>query len=161
MSDIICYGYQTAGTEDRYMILRSDGSIEAGTRFPYMEAKIPFGYQSLVDALNRAIDAEAANNGSNAVTDKKITVAAPEVLDFDALMTEFKNILVNIPGYTDAQSGNPTTEEGKTFVSYWTPRIQEITDRYLAGKKVSQCTRAQVEQLNLIVDELNALVSCQ
>ena len=71
-------------------------------------------------------------------------------------MKEFNEIVANIPGSTDL---NQSTPEGKHFIEYWAPRITEITVKYLGtGKKVSQCTRAQVEQLSLIVDELLELV---
>ena len=52
------------------------------------------------------------------------------------------------------------TPEGKQFYEYWVPRINEITTKYLGnGKKVSQCSRNQVEQLNCIVDELKELLN--
>lgn len=156
MSDIIGYGFQAPDTKDRYMILRSDGSIDAGSRFPYMESRISFGYQSLVDALNRAIDEEEKYSGSAAVTDKRYAVAAPVELDFDKLMTEFSALIANIPGSTDTAG---ITAEGRRFIEYWAPRIQTIVEKYLGtGKKVSQCSRTQVEQLSLIIDELKELI---
>lgn len=149
MSDIIAYGYQEAETEDRYMILRSDGSVEAGTRFPYMASKIPFGYKYLVEALNKAIDEEEKHNGSDAVTSSKIVRTATAELDFDSLIGMFNETLSSL-----------MDKEGEEqFNFYWAPRIVEITERYLGkGKKVNTCTRDQVEQLCLIVDELNDLV---
>lgn len=156
MSDIIAYGYQAPGTEDRYMILRSDGSVEAGTRFPYMESKIPFGYQSLVDALNRAIDKEAEINGASAVTAERTKMPIAKELDYDELMKEFTTLIANIPGSSDTTG---ETDEGKAFAANWAPRIVAITEKYLgAGAKVTSCTRGQVEQLSLIVDELTELV---
>lgn len=154
MSDIITYGYFDPITQERYMMLRSlDGMADVGCRFQYIEPKILFGYDNLVKALNDAIDKEASIN-SGSVVDKKIEKANKE-LDFDELMKEFSDIIANIPGSTDP---NQTTEDGKKFVSYWQPRIVEITTKYLgAEKKVSQCTRNQVEQLSLIVDELKEI----
>ena len=76
-------------------------------------------------------------------------------LDFDELVTQFNTIIANIPGSADAAG---TTEEGKKFAEYWVPRITEITDKYLGkGKKVNQCSREQVEALDLIVDDLKEL----
>lgn len=157
MSDLICYCYQDAIDNERYMILRSlDGTVEAGSRFQYIAPKIPLGYNHLVEALNEAIDAEAANNGAGAVTSEKRVIKEVKELDFDDLMSQFNNIVANIPGSSDLQK---TTEEGKKFAEYWQPRIAEIISRYLgSGKKVSQCTRSQVEQLSLIVDELKEIV---
>lgn len=156
MADIIAYGYFDPITQERYMLLRSlDGMADVGCRFQYIDPKIPFGYQPLVDALNRAIDKEEEIAGSGAVTAEKRTDNTRE-LDYDVLMKEFSDIIANIPGSSDTTS---ETEEGKQFISYWVPRITEITNKYLGtGKKVSQCTRAQVEQLSLIVDEMKELV---
>ena len=157
MSDLIAYCYQDANDNERYMILRSlDGTVEAGSRFQYMEPKILLGYQSLVDALNRAIDAEEKNNGAGAVTLEKRQTKEVKELDFDELMKEFNDIIVNIPGSSDISQSTP---EGKRFAEYWQPRISEIIAKYLgSGKKVSQCTRSQAEQLSLIVDELNDII---
>lgn len=156
MSDLIAYCYQDAADNERYMILRSlDGTVEAGSRFQYMEPKILLGYNHLVDALNKAIDAEEQNNGSGAVTSKKKVATPIKELDFDDLMARFSTIVANIPGSSDIKQ---ETEEGKQFANYWQPRVTEIIERYLgAGKKVSQCTRSQVEQLSLIVDELEEI----
>lgn len=154
MADIIAYGYFDPATQERYMMLRSlDGMVDVGCRFQYIDSKIPFGYQPLVDALNRAIDKEEEMGGK--VVETKIQEVTKE-LDFDVLMKEFNEIVANIPGSTDI---NQSTDEGKQFLEYWAPRITEITTKYLGtGKKVSQCTRAQVEQLSLIVDEIKELV---
>lgn len=156
MSDIIAYGYFDPMTQERYMMLRSlDGMADVGCRFQYIEPKIPFGYKSLVDALNTAIDKEEEIAGSDAVTNDRQIIENKE-LDYDELMKEFSTIIANIPGSSDAAQ---STEEGKQFAEYWAPRITEITVKYLGtGKKVSQCTRAQVEQLSLIVDELKELI---
>lgn len=154
MADIIAYGYFDPMTQERYMMLRSlDGMADVGCRFQYIEPKIPFGYKSLVDALNKAIDKEEEMGGKVVATKAK---EENKELDFDVLMKEFNDIIANIPGSSDI---NQSTEEGKQFLEYWAPRITEITVKYLGtGKKVSQCTRAQVEQLSLIVDEMNELI---
>lgn len=156
MADIIAYGYFDPATQERYMMLRSlDGMADVGCRFQYIAPKIPFGYQSLVDALNAAIDEEEKHAGPNAVTKERVVYENKE-LDFDELIKEFNNIIANIPGSTDITQ---STDEGKQFVEYWVPRITEITARYLGtGKKVAQCTRAQVEQLSLIIDDLKEVV---
>ena len=156
MSDIIAYGYFDPITQERYMMLRSfDGMADVGCRFQYISNKIPFGYQSLVDALNAAIDEEEKTAGAGAVTTERVVYENKE-LDFDELLKEFNEIIANIPGSSDVQQ---TTEEGKQFIEYWAPRITEITVKYLGtGKKVSQCTRAQVEQLSLIIDDLKELI---
>ena len=158
MADIITYCYQDPIDQERYMILRSlDGTIEAGSRFQYMESKIPLGYTSLGEALNRAIDLEEKNNGTQAVTSKKISYQPAVELDFDQLMTKFNNIVANIPGSSD---GTAETKEGKEFKDFWQPKIVQLIEKYLGkGKKISQCNRDQTEQLSLIIDELEELTN--
>jgi len=157
MSDIISYGYFDPITKERYMLLRSlDGMADVGCRFQYIEPKIPFGYQSLVDALNKAIDKEEEISGPDAVTNKREKEIEKE-LDYDELLKEFNELIANIPGSSDTSQ---STEEGKKFMTYWVPRITEITNKYLGtGKKVSQCSRAQVEQISLVIDDLKEVIS--
>lgn len=156
MADIIAYGYFDPITQERYMMLRSlDGMADVGCRFQYIEPKIPFGYNSLVEALNKAIDKEEEIAGSGAITVNRAVYENKE-LDYDELIKEFNDIIANIPGSSDTSQ---TTAEGKEFISYWVPRITEITNKYLGvGKKVSQCTRAQVEQLSLIIDDMRDII---
>ena len=148
MADIIGYGCVDWRTGERVMYLRSnDGTIDCGTRFPYMAEKIPFSYQSLVDALNEAIDREAEMNGANAITNQKVVREEAVTYNFDEIMEDF-NVIIK------------TLSKETNFTEFWAPRITEITDKILGkGKKVSQCSREQVELLSLIVDELKAMVS--
>lgn len=157
MSDIIAYGYFDPITQERYMMLRSlDGMVDVGCRFQYIEPKIKFGYKYLVEALNTAIDKEEEISGKEYITSERPQYEIKE-LDFDDLMNQFRNIIANIPGSSDSSMATP---EGKQFCEYWVPRINEITTKYLGnGKKVSQCSRNQVEQLNCIVDELKELLN--
>lgn len=148
MSDIIGYGYQDANSDNRYLILRSDGSVEAGTRFPYMAAKIPFGYKYLVEALNKAIDEEELHSGKDAVISEKIVRPEKVELNYDELIARFNKIVSSL-----------IQENGEEkFNAYWAPRLVQLTDKFLGkGKKVNNCTRDQVEQLALIIDELEDL----
>lgn len=148
MSDIIGYGYQDANSDNRYLILRSDGSVEAGTRFPYMAAKIPFGYKYLVEALNKAIDEEELHSGKDAIISEKIVRPEKVELNYDELIARFNKIVSSL-----------IQENGEEkFNAYWAPRLVQLTDKFLGkGKKVNNCTRDQVEQLALIIDELEDL----
>lgn len=141
MSDIIAYGYQKFGTEDRFMVLRSDGAIEAGTRFPYMVREIPFGYEHLVKALNDAIDEEEKHGGK--VVETKSHEAVGVTLDYDEIMGRF-----------NVCAGKLTEKDAEKYG----PMIVEIVERHLGtGKKMSECTRNQVEAMALIVDEVETL----
>jgi hypothetical protein len=49
--------------------------------------------------------------------------------------------------------------EEDTFKTYWEPRITQVIETYLGkGAKVSQCSRDQVEALDLIVSELKEFI---
>ena len=114
----------------------------------YIEENIAADYDSLVKALNNAIDKEAQNKGNEFITDTKNEFKIEE-LDFDTVMEEFNTIVGGII--------NSNSKEDMETV--WTPKITQITEKYLGkGKKASQCTRDQVEMLNLIVLDLKELV---
>ena len=142
------YGYAhliiKEGVPIRVLTLRSfDGTIDCGSRFRYMEPEVKFSYSSLVDALNKAIDEEAKRAGKEFITDERNTSVSYEELDFDALYKECSELLKSIP---------PEKKD------YYRPRIEEIIGRNLGkGKKISQITRNQVEQLSLIVYDLREL----
>jgi hypothetical protein len=68
-------------------------------------------------------------------------------LDFDELIAEFNTIV------------NQLIETKEDFAANWQPRITEIVEKYLGvGMKVSQCSRRQVEALDLIVSDLRDLI---
>ena len=127
---------------ERKLILRSlDGSVDTGCRFKYIESEIPFSYDALVEALNKAIDKEAAETNNKFVTNDRVSEVIAPTYDYDALMVEFQQITGNLmrenPGYG--------------------PKITEIVERYLGkGKKVSETTRDQAEFVDLIVSEIKS-----
>lgn len=155
MCDII--GYSRAiqledGSTATKLFMRGTPRYVAGSRFKYTPDVIDFNYGSLVAAIGDAIDKQMAEDGSEYFTDKRSNLYIPTVeeLDFDKLMETFNNIV------------NKVIEENPEdkFKEYWQPRIVEITDKYLGkGMKVSQCSREQVEALDLIVTDLKELVS--
>lgn len=146
MVDIYGYAHLVIkeGVPGRALTLRSlDGTVDCGSRFRYMQPEISFSYNSLVDALNQSIDREAEHAGKQFVTDERNTSTSYEELDFDALYKECSEMLKSIP---------PEKKD------YYRPRIEEIIGRNLGkGKKISQITRNQVEQLSLIVYDLREL----
>ena len=127
---------------ERKLILRSlDGSVDTGCRFKYIEPEIPFSYDALVEALNKAIDREAAETNNKFVTNERVSDVIAPTYDYDALMTEFQQITGTLmrenPGYG--------------------PKITEIVERYLGkGKKVSETTRDQAEFVDLIVSDIKS-----
>jgi hypothetical protein len=153
MVDIFGYAHSVVdenGNSKVMLTLRSgDNSVDAKSRFKYIEPEIEFNYQSLVNALNDAIDKEAKATNNQFVTNEKAVIVKEE-LNFDKLMEEFNSIVTKLI--------SENSEED--FQNYWSPRIVQITDNYLGkGKKVSQCTRDQAEMLNLIVIDLKDAIA--
>lgn len=149
MVDIYAYAHTVIreGESKRVLTLRSlDNTIDCGSRFKYIVPETSFSYTALVEALNNAIDEEARFTGGEFVTNDRNTSATTfEALNFDELLTEFYELIKTIP---------------EEKMEYYAPRITEITDRYLGkGKKVTNATRDQVEQISLIVYDLKELLS--
>ena len=113
-----------------------------------MVEEVPANYDALVKALNDAIDAAEKEKGAEFVTNEKNEFKIEE-LDFDTVKAKFEEIVTKII----------TSHTEKEMEEVWTPKITQITEKYLGkGKKASQCTRDQVEMLNLIVIDLEDLI---
>ena len=143
MCDIIAYAHSKKkpdGSYERVLTLRSpDNSVRCGTRFKYMENEVPFDYQSLTDALNRAIDKEAQANNNQYVTDERNVLTEKPEYDYDALMDELQNMISNLMQKDQSNA----------------MKITSTIDKYLGkGKKVIDTTPEQAEFIALMIDEL-------
>lgn len=145
MADIISYFYQDPKDHERYMLLRSlDGTVDAGSRFKYMEPRAKLGYEHMVDALNNAINKEAEMSGAGAVVETRTEIPPIEEFDYDAMMKEANDIIKSIP---------------KEKMTDYAPRITQIVEKYLGkGHKLGNSTRDQVEQISLILADLKDLI---
>lgn len=149
MADIYAYAHQVRNEETGEVIvkltLRSmDGTADTGCRFKYITPEIDFTYDALVNALNEAIDKEAKLTDNKYVKDERDQIELFNEPDFDTLIEEFNSLISSIP---------------KDQMDYYAPRITEITNKYLGkGKKVSNATREQSEQIFLIVFDLKELL---
>lgn len=126
---------------ERRLIMRSaDDSIECKCRFKHMAPTIGFSYKSLVNALNEAIDREAADTNNQFVTDERQTAVIVKEYDYDALMAQFQEIAGQLMERAAATNG---------------PKITQIIEKYLGkGKKITETTRDQAEFVYLIVTEI-------
>lgn len=154
MCDIIGYSRSVQnedGTTSTKLFMRGTPRYVAGSRFKYTPDYIDFNYNSLVKAIGEAIDKQMAEEGTEYFTDERTNLYkdTEEELDFDELIGNFNSIVNSLI--------ENNTEEN--FKEYWQPRIVQITDKYLGkGMKVNQCSRDQVEALDLIVTDLKELV---
>lgn len=148
MSDIIGFAHFSQDEDEiahTTLYMRGTPRFVAGSRFKYTPDSIEFTYQNLVDAIGDAIDKQAQETQGKFVTDSPTDAHTPQPeLDFDVLMKQFNDAVAKLQEVS-----------GGEFGTKWAPRIVEITTKHLgAGKKVSDMTRSQTEQLALIVDDL-------
>ena len=143
MADIYGYAHQVRTDEGSKVILtlrHPDDSIACGGRFKHISPEIEFNYNSLVKALNEAIDKEAAATNNRFVTNERETISTLTEYDYDALMAEFQDIAGNL------MQKNPTN---------FGPRITQIIEKYLGkGKKIADTSRDQAEFIHLILAEI-------
>lgn len=160
MCDIIAYSravQDAEGHTSTKLFMRGTPRYVAGSRFKYTPDYIDFTYSDLVKAIADAIDKQMSEDGAEFFTDQTNNLYVETVsLDFDDMMKEFSNIIANIPGSSDVKA---ETEEGIKFKDYWQPRITQIIEKYLGkGHKMKDCTRDQVEAIDLIITDLKDAV---
>lgn len=143
LADIYAYTekFDNNGVAQVRLVIRSiDNSIDCGSRFKYIDPVIEMSYNSLVNALNRAIDKEAVETDGQFVTSERNVQVVEKNLNYDELITEFNELAGVLMNRDPAAYG---------------PKITFVVERYLGkGKKVSESTLAQVELLDLIVQEI-------
>lgn len=141
MADIYGYARQRGEGQMSQLVLRNtDGSIECGSRFKYIDNEITLGYQNLVDTIQKAIDKEAAELGGKFVTDERVVAPIAVTYDYDALMKEFSSLAGQLMERDSAVNQ---------------PKITAIVDKYLGkGKKISEAKPDQAEFIHLIVSEI-------
>ena len=132
-------GYISINQDERKLVLRSNGFIECKSRFAHIAPVIPFSYQSLADALNKAIDDEAADTSNKFITEEREQLAGVTAYDFDALMAEFKEMASTLMGKSQDYG----------------PKITAIIEKHLGkGKKIGDATIAQAEVIAVINEEI-------
>ena len=142
MADIYGYAHQKTAGEMSVLTLRdSSGVIECGCRFKHIPNEITLGYKNLVNAINEAIDKEAAENGNMFVTNERMATVEVPTYDYNALMAEFQDLV--------GQLMSKGTTNG--------PKITAIVEKYLGkGRKVSDTTADQAEFIDLIIADIKA-----
>jgi hypothetical protein len=147
--DIIAYidvSYDENGQAVRSFVTRRTPTIMAGSRLPYLDAVIPFSYESLVDAIGRAIDRQQEIDGAK-VVDTAIAQVESK-LDYSALMTEASVLweqIVVIDGKINEDAARRVQK-----------RVEMIFGRVV---KISEITEDQVDLLNLVVMDMRDLVT--
>lgn len=147
--DIIAYidvSYDENGQAVRSFVTRRTPTIMAGSRLPYLDAVIPFSYESLVDAIGKAIDRQQEIDGAKVVD--TVIAQVESKLDYNALMAEasalWKQIVV-IDGEVNEDAARRVQK-----------RVEMIFGRVV---KISEITEDQVDLLNLVVMDMRDLVT--
>jgi hypothetical protein len=120
----------------------------AGSRLPYLDPVIPFSYDSLVDAIGRAIDRQQEMEGVKVVDTAE--VQSIEKLDYNAIRNEARDLWVRLVG-----TGENTNEEMARRIQ---KRIEMIFGRVI---KLSEITEDQVDLFNLVLLDMRDLASEQ
>lgn len=112
-----------------------------------------FTAENLTAAIQEGINKKRELEGATITSfeEQQKLNAVPE-LNFNKLRDDFNSLVASIPGSNDVSL---TTDEGAKFKSYWAPKINQITEKYLGkGGRVSTCNENQTEALSLIVEDL-------
>jgi hypothetical protein len=127
------------------LFLRETPRYVAGSRFKYIPDSIDFTYENLVNAIAEAIDKQAAETGGAYITNEATQVVSQDIeYDYDGLMKSIQDIIGEL------MSANQSNA----------PKITSVIDKYLGrGKKVSDCTPEQCEQMDLIVHDLQIMLN--
>lgn len=144
MVDIIAYA--EPASEDApdgahsYLIVRGSKTLDAGSRYKYMPAKIPFTYEALTGAIEYAVDKIAEEYGSEYVTGE------PNNLHVDNPRATYDELLKKI------RSLNKLFRDNNSLNEY-----TKIVEKQLGKDKlVKDCTANQTDVLAVIADELQS-----
>lgn len=125
------------GDRKRYIFFRGDDRFFAKSRFQYIEPRIEFSYDNIVNAMYDAIDKEVAATGGKAAE----TVNPYIELNFDALIEEAKIVWGKV-------IQNEKVEEASKI----------LENEFGEPKRFSEITSDQVEKLNIALMKIKDIV---
>lgn len=143
---VITQSWNDKGESERWIQTRSTPTVTAGSRFKYLEPRIPFGYSEFVNALKKAIEREEE---LGAVVSEGPIETVYEVLDFKALHAEARALWEQILGKAT------NDEEQEAIYATVMKKIEMIFGRKI---KLSEILEDQVDLLNLVVMEMRDMV---
>lgn len=141
--DIIGYigvDYDDEGNAKRTLYTRSTPTVMAGSRFPHLPAKIPFGYNELTNALANAIEQSGKEDGAIIVDHQENRV--DETRSYDEVAAEAKKL------WAELIEKDPNNKN----------RIMKIVEKVFGHSiKLSEITDDQIDLYELVVLEMKAL----
>lgn len=130
------------GEYTKYLFLRGDDRFLAGSRFKYMEPRVPFTYENLANAFYEAIDRQAAEDGTELTQENNRFYQESEKRNFDDVMSEARDLWVRLT------SGNEAVAV----------KIMDIIERIFGKRvKLSETTPSQQELLELVIEEMRSM----
>jgi hypothetical protein len=149
--DIIAYidvTYDENGNAQRTFVTRRTPTIMAGSRLPYLDARIPFSYDDLVNAIARAIERQQELDGA-CVVDTAVT-QVEEKLDYAQLKEEALSLWKKLVG----EGENTNAEMAARILK----RVEMIFGRPM---RLSEITEDQTDLYNLVLIDMRELASEQ
>lgn len=141
--DIIAFidvKWNSKGESERTLITRGSPTVMAGSRLPYLEATIPFGYQQLVDAVAEAIEKQEKFDGAVVVDTIEQQIDKPLV--YEEVRQEAFALWTKLVGENEENAG----------------RILKKVEMIFGRKiKLSEVTEDQVDLLALAIEDMKTL----
>lgn len=144
ITDLIGYigvEFDKDGNSHRYLYTRQTPTIFAGSRWKYLNPKIEFGYNELVQAIGEAIEKQKELDGATVVD--KAEMIVEEQRPFADVMDEAKNIWVSYVG------GVEDEEEKENRLRVINDIIQRVFGKPI---KLSQATPSQQDLVELFIN---------
>lgn len=149
--DIIAYidvTYDENGNAERTFVTRRTPTIMAGSRLPYLDARIPFSYDGLVNAITKAIDRQQELDGACVVDTAQAEVT--EKLNYNALRDEALALWSKLVGEGENMNADMASRVLK--------RVEMVFGRPM---RLSEITEDQVDLYNLVLIDMRELAAEQ
>lgn len=148
--DLIAYigvEFDQNGKSQRWLYTRQTPTVFAGSRWKYLDERIPFGYNELIDAIGRAIEKQVQLEGATVVDE--INVQHLETRPFQEIMEEARNIWLNY------LNRGTTDEEKDQRLSI----MKDIINRIFGTPdfKLSAAVPSQADLVQYFIDEMKDL----
>ena len=124
----------------RTLLTRSTPNVMAGSRLRYLEPRIPFGYQELVNAISDAIEREEKETGALVVD--SVERRSTDDLDFDTIRREASEIWTRLVNKDEANAQRILK------------KVEMIFGRPI---KLSEITEDQVDLMNLALLDMREM----
>lgn len=148
--DIIAYidvTYDEHGTAHRSFITRRTPTIMAGSRLPYLDPVIPFSYESLVEAIGKAIDRQQEFDGAEVVD--TIESEVEDKLDYNTLQAEAMELWKKLCVKED---GSINEDMARRILK----RVEMVFGQPM---KLSEITEDQIDLYNLVLIDMRELAA--